>query len=466
MILLRSQPALDPAPTAWPPLVHPRKGVGAFLGLVLVLLGSSCASYNERTYMALEQFESGRFGEAIVAYREDGVTESKFLKGAESGTVAFVDGRWGAALKFFTQASQAVREVEDESLLHPERALESLAAWTVSETLTDYHGEGYERALLHSCLGLTYLALGKVEDLLVEVRRSNALLEAEEELYEVEYGAGGMGHFISALGYELRGDLDEAYIDYKRMEAKGLGGALVGSSLVRLARTLGRENDLAHWTKRFGEDTPPSPDAARVVLIAGVGAGPLKREGRLEVMTDEGLLAWAVPQIQLRPSPVGHVVLEANNLDAAVSSVIIEDVGRIRAKNLDDRLALLATRSTVRTFLKRALRNSVEEEHGEWAGLAADIFTSVSERADLRTWSTLPDTWQAARMFLPPGAHELTVTAQGGQTVPLGVFELEPGETMFLMARTLRRRLHVQVLGGNPLTTDQPTPAASVPVEG
>jgi hypothetical protein len=356
--------------------------------------------------------------------------------------------------------------VEDESLVHPERALESLAAWTVSETLTDYHGEGYERALLHSCLGLTYLALGKVEDLLVEVRRSNALLEAEEDLYEVEYGAGGMGHFISALGYELRGDLDEAYIDYKRMEAKGLGGELVGSSLVRLARTLGRENDLAAWTKRYGENPSPSPDAARVILIAGVGAGPLKREGRLEVMTDEGLLAWTVPQIMLRPSPVGSVVLEANNLKAKVSSVVIEDVGRIRARNLEDRLALLATRSTVRTFLKRALRNSVKEEHGEWAGLAADIFTSVSERADLRTWSTLPDTWQAARMFLPPGAHELTVTAQGGEAVPLGVFELEPGETMFLIARTLRRRLHVQVLGGNPLTTNQPTPAASVPVEG
>jgi len=436
------------------------------MALILACLGPSCASYNERTAMALDRFESGRFGEAIVAYREDGATESKFLKGVESGTVAFVDGRWGSALKFFSQASRSVRELEDQSLVHPERALESLAAWTVSETLTDYQGEGYERALLHSCLGLTYLALGQVEDLLVEVRRSNALLEAEEELYEVEYGAGGMGHFISALGYELRGDLDEAYIDYKRMEAKGLGGALVGSSLVRLARILGRENDLATWTKRYGEGLPPSADAARVILIAGVGAGPLKCEGRLDVMTKDGLLAWAVPQILLRPSSVEYVVLEANNLKAKVSSVVIEDVGRIRAKNLEDRLALLATRATVRTFLKRALRNEAVKEHGEWAGLAADIFTAVSERADLRTWSTLPDTWQAARMFLPPGAHELTVTAQGGEEVPLGAFELEPGETMFLMARTLRSRLHVQVLGGNPLPANQPTKTASVPVEG
>ena len=416
--------------------------------------------------MALDQFESGRFREAIVAYREDGVTESKFLKGAESGTVAFVDGRWGEARNFFTQAAQAVQAVEDESLIHPERALESLAAWTVSETLTDYHGEGYERVLLHSCLGLAYLALGQVEDLLVEIQRSNALLEAEEELYEAEYAAGGMGHFVSALGYELRGDLDEAYIDYKRMQAKGLGGQLVGASLVRLARTLGRENDLRTWTERYGEGPSPSPDAARIILIAGVGVGPLKREGRLEVMTRDGLLVWAVPQIWPRSNPVGHVVLEANNLGAQVQSVVIEDVGRIPAKNLADRMALLATRSTVRTFLKRELRKEMEEKHGLWAALAVDIFTSVSERADLRTWSTLPDSWQAARMFLPPGVHELTVTAQGGESVPLGVFELEPGETMFLMARTLRRRLHVQVVGGNPIHTNQPTATAPVPAEG
>jgi hypothetical protein len=416
--------------------------------------------------MALDQFESGRFREAIVAYREDGVTESKFLKGAESGTVAFVDGRWGEARNFFTQAAEAVQAVEDESLIHPERALESLAAWTVSETLTDYHGEGYERVLLHSCLGLAYLALGQVEDLLVEIQRSNALLEAEEELYEAEYAAGGMGHFVSALGYELRGDLDEAYIDYKRMQAKGLGGQLVGASLVRLARTLGRENDLRTWTERYGEGPSPSPDAARIILIVGVGVGPLKREGRLEVMTRDGLLVWAVPQIWPRSNPVGHVVLEANNLGEQVQSVVIEDVGRIRAKNLADRMALLATRSTVRNFLKRELRKEMEEKHGLWAALAADIFTSVSERADLRTWSTLPDSWQAARMFLPPGVHELTVTAQGGESVPLGVFELEPGETMFLMARTLRRRLHVQVVGGNPIHTNQPTATAPVPAEG
>ena len=93
--------------------VHSRKGAAGSLALVLACLGPSCASYNERTYMALEQFASGRVREAIVAYREDGVTESKFLKGAESGTVAFVDGRWGEARNFFTQAAQAVQAVED-----------------------------------------------------------------------------------------------------------------------------------------------------------------------------------------------------------------------------------------------------------------------------------------------------------------------------------------------------------------
>ena len=67
---------------------------------------------------------------------------------------------------------------------------------------------------------------------------------SEAKLYEKEYLAGGFGHFLSAVAYELRGENDQAYIDYVRMHEKGVGGELVRSALVRLARRLGRTNDL------------------------------------------------------------------------------------------------------------------------------------------------------------------------------------------------------------------------------
>ena len=208
-------------------------------GLLAAL--ASCATYNERTEEALRAFEGGRFGEARLAYLED--AGSGFLPAAEAGMAALTGGDWENALAHLTDASDAVREVEDEALISPENAGELLLSWTVSEGASEYEGEGYERVMLHACLGLAYLTQGKVEDVHVEVRRANALLENEEKLYEAEYGAGGLGHFLSAVAYELTGDLDDAYIDYKRMQEKGLGGNLTGRALVRLADRLGRDDE-------------------------------------------------------------------------------------------------------------------------------------------------------------------------------------------------------------------------------
>ncbi len=433
----------------------------AIEAVLLTAMCSACASYNERTYVALDQFESGRFAESIVSYREADVTESRFLKGAESGLAAFVAGRWEQARTFFSQAAQEVEDIEEEALISPQSAAKTIASWTINESFTDYFGEGYERVMLHSCLGLSYLALGQVEDLLVEVRRTNALLEVEEELYDTEYGAGGLGHFISAIGYELLGNADDAYIDYKRMESKGLGGGLVGSALVRLASQLHREDELAQWEDQFGARQAPSPDAARIVVIAGLGAGPLKREGRMDIMTRSGILTWTVPQIMHRSQAVSHLTLEVANLQARVKTAEIEDVTSIRTRNLEDRLAWLATKSTVRTFLKRELRRNLKDKHGEWAGLAGDLFNAATERADLRTWGTLPSSWHAASIFLPPGSHDLVLTAAGQPSKSLGRFELAPGETMFVMARTLRRRLFAHAIGGNPVPLTPPSAEAS-----
>ena len=80
--------------------------------------------------------------------------------------------------------------------------------------------------------------------------------------------------------------------------------------------------------------------------------------------------------------------------------------------------------------------------------MSRTAFTLVTERADLRSWQTLPDTWQAARVFLPPGAHEIHVTALGGEAKTLGSFELEQGETMFIIARTIETRLYAYPVGG------------------
>lgn len=435
------------------PLPSARRAVFA---VVLSLSAPACATYPQRTELAYAEFERGHLSQAYDAYTSRKTTGSEFLSGAEAGTVALADGRWDDAVQQFERAMSVVEDVENEALLAPGNLEDWLLTWTLSEGAERYVGEGYERALVHACSAAARLARGDLDGARVETKRANALLESEEALYKKEYRAGGLGHFLSAVVYELDGKPDEAYIDYARMEAKGVGAALASHALVRLARDLGRSEELARWTEKYGAEDGVVSESASVIVIAGVGEGPYKQEITLPIPTSDGLLQWSVPTYERRPQCVGDLELSVAGGDRSVRTVVIEDIGSVAKENLDDRILLLSAKSAVRAVLKRELTKQLEDEVGVFGRIAGDLFTLFTERADLRSWLTLPDTWQAARAFVPPGEHRLRLEARGGESVDLGTFELAPRETVFVMARTIGTRVHAHVIGGRRQTDVAP----------
>jgi hypothetical protein len=257
------------------------------------------------------------------------------------------------------------------------------------------------------------------------------------------------------------------------MHDKGLGGELVRSALVRLARRLGRSEDLDRWLAEFGAGESPPPDWPSVMLVAGVGMGPAKREIRIDVPVKGGVFSWAVPQFDEGSSPTASLDLVFNGGDARIRASTVEDVAVVAARNLEDRIAWLAVRSAARGLLKREIADNLKKnDDTEWIGYAADIFTIATERADLRAWRTLPQRWVAARAFVPPGeAFALEIEADDGRPVALGTFRLQRGESMFVLGRALRSGLTAHVVGGaridpSAVSVDVPSvPAESIPAE-
>ena len=413
--------------------------------LVTVLPG--CRTYTERTSRAKALFESGRFEAAANLFEDTDYTGSTFLSGAEGGLAALMGGDLERAIDLLTRAAAFAEDVEDQSIADPTALAQTLTSWALSETAIDYKGEGYERVMVHACLGLSYLAQGSIDGLLVEVRRANALLSAEEKLYDTEYAAGGFGHFLSALGYELRGQYDEAYIDYYKLYEKGMALPLVQPAMIRSAKKARRLEDASNWIQQFGDVDPVPEDAAQVILIAGVGRGAEKVESRIDVPTSNGVFSWAVPHFAVPPQQIAE--LELQTADLRARSVILEDVASVAEKNLSDRLAMLSVKSAVRGALKKELAREMRKQHGEGAFAIAQIFAIATERADLRSWTTLPATWQAARTYPRPGLVDIQLHALGGESIYLGTYDMEPGETIFLLARTVGPRVFAQVIGGH-----------------
>lgn len=416
-----------------------------------VLLVAGCASYNERTAEALHDFQSGHFDRALATYADEDEVGSTFLSGAEAGTVMLTAGDWDKALLHFGRAVEAVHDIEGRALAGPERLGEALASWAVNDSALAYQGEGFERVYVHCGMAMAYLAKGRIDDVYVEARLANQLLETEEELYETKYEAGGWGHLISAVTYELIGDLDDAYIDYRRMVEKGVGTSLAGRALVRLAKQLGRSDELAGLEEAHGPDVERPMGAASIVVLAGVGLGPYKVETVLPVPTGDGLFQMSVPGYAVRPQPVSALRLVDRPSGASVRTDVVELVTKIAKENLEDRLLWIAAKSIARGLLKRELTQQLEKEFDEIGLIAGDLFTLFTERADLRAWLTLPDSYQACRMFVPPGTRGLTLEAIGGESIDLGTYELDPGETVLILARTIGTRLHPHVIGGKPV---------------
>jgi uncharacterized protein len=423
---------------------------------------AACASYPARTAGAFSDFERGQLQRAYEAFRDPETTGSEFLAGAEAGTAALVDGRWDDSIREFDRAMAVTQEIEREALASAGNLGDFLLSWTLGEGAKRYVGEGYERVMVHGSSALARLAKGDLDGARVESKRANRLLESEEELYKKQYAAGGLGHFISALVYELDGKPDEALIDYKRMRAKGVGRALADRALHRLGRALGRADIVEEIEEEQGSFDSPPEGAAQIVVIAGVGTGPFKRENTLLIPTRDGVLQWSVPSFVRRPVVVGDLELSTEAGDRPVRTIVIEDVSVVAKENLEDRLLLLSTKSALRAVLKREMTQKLQKEIGILGRIAGDVFAIVSERADLRSWSTLPDTWQAARVFVAPGVHSIRLSARGGESRELGRFELETGETMFVLARTIGVRLHAHPIGGRRMDAPRP-PAALVP---
>jgi hypothetical protein len=436
--------------TAWP-------------GASLALVALGCATYPDRMAGALRDFQSGHLEDSLEAYSDPDRVRSEFLSGAEAGTVALASGDWELARSHFERAVEAAREVERSALASPENLAAVLSTWAINDMARAYQGEGFERVYVHASLALTYLAQGKLDDVYVEARLANQLLEAEERLYETRYQAGGIGHLVSAVTYELLGQRDQAYIDYQRMEEKGVGTALAGRALVRLAGELGRSEDLGRWVELYGAETPRPAGAASIVVLAGVGLGPFKTEAVLPIPTGDGLFQMAVPGYVDRPQPVEGLRLVANGSES-LRTEVVERVSQVARENLEDRLLWTAAKSAARGLLKRELTKALEEEYDEAGLVAGTLFTLLTERADTRCWLTLPDSWQACRLFVPPGVHGFTLEAIGGEALDLGVYELEPGETLIVIARTVDTRLYAHPIGGRPV---EPSPGGAIvhPVE-
>jgi hypothetical protein len=396
----------------------------------LMILG--CASYQGKLGPFFSQLKAGQAEQAAESIKEKALTEGddQVVYLFEYGTALQAAGNYKESNRVFLKAED-LTEIKDYHSLS--RITGSLL---LNEGMVQYKGEDYEKVLINAMLAINYLELGEFEDARVESRKLNEKLYNYRYQAKRDYEQNPFAFYISALTWEENGNWDSAYIDFKRTYALNPNFGYIKEDLIRSAARAQRNEDLAHWKKKF-------PEAVR-------NAFPKKNEGELVLIFEQG---WApqkrphpdfprVPKLYPRPSETqaARLVVKGGPKETTQEIYSVQDVA---IKTLDDAYAALIAKRAAGLAAKAVVADQIRQKN-EALGSLAWLAMNIADQADLRQWASLPQTFQVARLPLKAGHYQVQAAGLNGLSQLTGEtsewqdVRIRAGHRQFIFWRSFR----------------------------
>lgn len=331
-----------------------------------------------------------------------------------SGTLKFYTGDFIGSKADLAQAKSIMDSLQALSVT------ENLAAVTTNETLRSYSGTPSDRVLVHLMMALCYLFTGDAEGARVEV------LQADVTMQQVAKSSGVSGQMASArylagVIYELNGEFDDALISYNRayniMQDRGetIPPALQ-SALLNLSLRQGRDDEYQRYKTQFGaEGHRLESGQIEWLMIYFDGVVSNKTEARLSVYSGEvnALVTVVVPRYQNAYYQPRFLSFSAAG--EQVRTGILENVDKRAREDLQQQQASIMAAATLRAVAKYQMVSKAQE-NGDSSAVLMNLFTVLSEQADVRSWNMLPASIQIARLRVPDDAPVQVV--ERGVTLP------------------------------------------------
>jgi len=383
----------------------------AIFFLIFFLL-SSCAPYLEQSRPALRAYYRGDFEEA--ANLADSIHPRKsdrMVAYLDKGTIFHVAKEYKKSIKYFSKAADLADKKQNQAFI-----AETGAVFT-NDNILPYIASPYERLLIHIYLMLNYAAMDQFDEALVEVRRINTIFEP--------YIKDPLSLYLSGLVWEANSLCNDAYIDYTRL-----------NKLRTKPKGLKQDIERTGICSGLIESKKNEMTAPNLILVYEQGKAPKK------VSTEHKL------PLQIIPVP------RYTNLDSTIERARVKIDGRNRGylnrledlnitlrEALEDQMAGIVARAMARLAVKEGaaavIREKVDEDLGDFLAIAV----LLTNRADLRSWRTLPQTFQIWRGYIPPGKHTISIDfldINGKKIYSKSEdIELEQADTKLMVFRTI-----------------------------
>ena len=338
-----------------------------------------CASPSLRR--SRSRFYSGSFEEAAETFNESPTrNRDHVLMLMERGTAWQAASEHQRAVEDWLEAADLIRALDYI------RLSETASSLIINDATQTYSGRPYERALLHSFTAKSFFMLGQWHSAAVEARLIADGLENLNGFPDDPYT-----RYVAATAFELIRDFNGSRIEYTKADEL--------TSQIRIDPTTGI---ITPGTNAPAE--PPSPPERELILFSGIGRAPMFNMGPPAQNARWG----SGPYVEIRQ---GNKILGRSHTLMTTTSL---------ARDTERRIAAIQTAKTVtRIVIKESIASAVEENNTLLGGMLR-IFLYATEAPDTRSWQTLPNWLQVARVPLPDNdVHEIQLNfkSSGGTTL-------------------------------------------------
>src|SRR5690554_4269213 len=159
-----------------------------------------------------------------------------------------------------------------------------------------------------------------------------------------------------------------------------------------------------------------NPDEYNVLLSVFTGRSPVKHQNDIRLYLDESVtyLKFSLPTLEIYNSQVRRIEAIINDEERR-DLPLIEEMDMVATEVYKVKLPIIYARTLVRTTLKAITANQLkqsaakeDEMLGAFVNLIGKVAQETTEKADLRSWQTMPGKAYARVIKLQPGTHEVT----------------------------------------------------------
>ncbi|MCA2961215.1 MAG: tetratricopeptide repeat protein [Silvanigrellales bacterium] len=412
---------------------------------------ASCATYTDSTREIRDALYANEYTTALEKLDKSSIARSSadaVLYRMERGSILYLNGKYELAAKEWDLASRRIDALYTVSLS------KQAASLAINESFADYEGELHERVLLPIFSGLAYFASGEPDKAIVEARRTNEILQVVNENAKGKknvFSRDAFAHYLSGLIYEAKEEWDAAIVEYRKAldAAEGnkqwqaeVSSRPIAESLARLAEFRKRSELVAQATRLFPDlrwsKLADLREKGEVYIVYESGKSPLKVPQDVPVPIDNGVVNISFPVYKRTYYSARSASVFVDNVRVG-ETIVMEDVGKLAEQALSDRRGRDITRMIARVIAKDQASRAAGRAAGNLGPLvrlATSVAGAVTERADTRSWTSLPDTIQVLRVAVPSGkVVRVKVDPNVGPPREFTV-NLRPGEKKLVRLRT------------------------------